>query len=253
MGKVKLTILGSGTFVPELKRTCSSYLIENDNEKIVFDFGRGAIRNLLKLKINLYEINQIFISHMHTDHSTELASFIQFILDAPEKKNLKKEYFIYGPIGIKRDMQNMLKTFHIEKHKNLHRIKVNEIKDNLKIGCFKIKAFKVKHGKINSLSYRIEIKNKSLCYSGDSSYCEGLKHACKNVDLAIIESTAPKTWNLKNHLTGKEAGKIALESNVKNLIITHVANAYLSKVKKDVKKNYKGKVIIAKDLRRIKI
>lgn len=250
---MKLTILGSGTFVPELKRTCSSYLIESGNKKIIFDFGMGTIRNLLKLKINLYDIDKIFISHMHTDHSTELASFIQFIIDAPNKKKLKEKYFIYGPKEIEKNIQNMLKTFHIEKHKNLNRIGVEEVNDAVRIGDIKIKAFKVKHGKINSFSYRIKSGTKSICYSGDSSYCEGLKESCKDVDLAIIEATGPEELEMKNHLNGKELGKLAQESKIKKLIVTHVANTYLSQVKKDIKKNYRGEVSIAKDLMEVKI
>ncbi len=250
---MKITILGSGTFVPELKRTCSSYLLEKDNKKIVFDFGRGTIRNLLKLKINLYDIDKIFISHMHTDHSTELASFIQFIIDAPEKQKLKDEYTIYGPRGIQKDIQNMFKTFHIEKHKHISRIKIKEIKKALKIGPLKIKSFEAKHNNYNTpslscLGYNIFSGKKKLCYSGDGSYCESLKEACKNADLAIVEATGPKEWNLKGHISGEDLGKLAQETKIKKLVVTHIANTYLPRVKKDIRMNYNGKMIMAKDL-----
>jgi len=249
---MKLTILGSGTFVPELKRSCPSYIIEYKKENILFDIGRGSIRNLLKLKKDLHEINRIFISHMHTDHSTELASFIQLILDTPEKKKLKEKYIIYGPKGIKRDIQNMLKTFHIEKHKHLDRIKVKEIFNNIVISGLKIKVFPVKHAKINSLAYRLEFRKKVVCYSGDSSDCEGLRNACKNVDLAIMEATGPKEWRL-GHINGEDLGKLAQKTKIKKLVVIHIANTYLPRIKKDIKKNYKGKLIIAKDLMEIQI
>ena len=58
---MKITILGSGTFVPELDRKCTSFLLRDGEEKIVFDFGRGVIDRLLELKINLYEIDKNII------------------------------------------------------------------------------------------------------------------------------------------------------------------------------------------------
>ena len=58
---------------------------------------------------------------------------------------------------------------------------------------------------------------------------------------------------MKGHINGEELGKLAQETKIKKLIVTHVANTYLHQVKKDIRKNYKEKVIIAKDLMKIKI
>lgn len=62
---MKITILGSGTFYPELNRHASSYLFQIGKEKIIFDFGRGILDSLMKTKVRLEEINTIFISHLH--------------------------------------------------------------------------------------------------------------------------------------------------------------------------------------------
>lgn len=252
----KITILGSGTFIPELKRNCSSYLLEVDNHKIMFDFGRGTIDQLLKLKINLQDLDNIFISHMHSDHSSELASFVSYILDNPKNKKLKSICKIYGPKGIKKDLIKLFNVFHLSNHKNLHKIQINELLDNqsIELNNTSIKSFKVNHAKnLNCIAFRIKIGNKIICYSGDSTYCEGLKKACRNTDLAIVESTLPKSPGMDSHLDGKELGKLADEENIHKLIITHVANSYLSKVLGDVKTYYSGLVSIAKDLMEVKI
>jgi ribonuclease BN (tRNA processing enzyme) len=252
---MELIILGSGTFVLEKNRKCSSYLLKDGKNKILFDFGQGTSHQLAKLEIDYYEIKNIFISHMHADHSSELVPFALFILYAPDKKKLKLPYTIYGPRGIKKDFQNLLKTFHLEKSKNLNRIKIKELcNDSVKVGKLLIKSFEVEHEKnMNCLSYKIINKKKSICYSGDSSYCKGLKESCMDVDLAILESTAPKSWKLESHMNGEDAGKLAEQCNVKKTILTHVAKEYLFQVKKDVKKNYKGITLIAKDLMRVKL
>lgn len=256
MKKMKLTILGSGTFVPELERSCSSYLLEKGDEKILFDFGRGSIRNLLKLKISLHEISNIFISHMHADHISELIPFTQLILDFPEKNKLKEKYVIYGPEGIKKDLNKVFEGFGFNKSKLKGRIKIIEMRDSqeIKLNDFIIQAFGVVHSKSGKcLAYRINEGDKLICYSGDSTNCERLKKACKNVDMGIIEATTSDQWGLPCYLDGISLGILAQESKIRGLVVTHVANSYLNQVKKDIKKNYLGKLSIAKDLMEIKI
>lgn len=163
---------------------------------------------------------------------------------------------IYGPGGIKKTTNLLFKAYYLEKHKYLSKIKIKEIHDKsiIRGNGWKVKSFKVKHVKnMNCLAYRIEADNKKVCYSGDSSYCAGLKNTCKNVDLAIIEVSVPENWKIKEHINGKEVGKLANETRIKKLILTHVDYFYLPKVKKDVGEYYKGKVILAKDLMKVRI
>jgi len=256
MGKMKLTILGSGTFVPELNRTCTSFLLEDEGEKIVFDFGRGVIERLLELKISLYEIDKIFISHMHVDHFSDLFPFIHFILFTPNKDKLKLPYKIYGPKGIKQIFDKIFDALYPDGNKNLDRIGIKDIFNGEEINFrkLKIKGFKVEHSQTHlCFGYQIIKDDKKICYSGDTKNCETLREYCKNSDLAIIEATGPPELKLDGHLTGEEVGQIAKESKIKKLIIVHVAGTYLTRVKKDIQKNFKGEIIIAKDLMEVEI
>ena len=252
---MEVIVIGAGSFVPELKRHCSSYLFKIEKEKLIFDFGRGTLDNLMKAKINLDKINKIFISHLHIDHFAELSSFLFYVLYRPGAKNYL-DINIYGPRGIKKSMKYIFKAYYLDKHKYLNKIKIKELFDKSKVRGkgWEIRSFKVKHSEeMNCLAYRIKADNKVVCYSGDSGYCKGLKEACKNSDLAIIEATLPEGWKMKEHMTGKEVGKLASESKIKKLVLTHIASFYLKNVKKDVKENYKGKIILAKDLLKIKV
>ena len=193
---------------------------------------------------------------MHADHCSELISFLFMIRYPPQKKNLKEKYTIYGPKGIKKSLHTILDGFGVNKKKTLKRIKIKEISDKKKINFrrLEIKAFEVKHSKSKKcLSYRVISKKKIFCYSGDSIDCVGLRNACQNADLAIVEATLPRSYGADNHIDGKELGVLAKEVGIKKLIVTHVADFYLPQVKKDIRKNYKGELIIAKDLMEMKI
>jgi ribonuclease BN (tRNA processing enzyme) len=256
---MELIILGSGTYIPELKRHCSSYLLKVAKQNLVFDFGRGALEQLLKVGIKYYQIDKIFISHTHPDHCSELIPFLHIALVEPKSMRLrKKDLIIYGPKGIKKTINYILKAFNLAKYKQKYKVIVKELVDKslIKGKGWKVRSYIVKHSPdINCLSYRIKSNNKLFAYSGDTSDCLGLRKTCKNADLAIIEASWPKKMKPKGHMTGEGAGKVAQEFKVKKLLLTHIAPSYLEKfnVKKDAKKFYKGPVIIAKDLLKVKI
>ncbi len=78
---MKLTIIYDNTlFIEDLKADWGfSALIEVDNKKILFDTGgRGSIllSNMKKLGIAPCEIDDVFISHFHFDHTGGLSSFL---------------------------------------------------------------------------------------------------------------------------------------------------------------------------------
>lgn len=147
----------------------------------------------------------------------------------------------------------MLKIFEMST-KNMERFKIVELKHGklISLGKLKVKCFDVKH-EGHSSAFRIEERDKVVCYSGDSAYCKNLIEACKNADLAILDSTLPEKWKVPAHMTGEDAGKLAQEACVKKLVLTHIAGAYLKYAVYDAQKHYKGPVIIAKDMMKIKL
>ncbi|MBW1822481.1 MAG: ribonuclease Z, partial [Deltaproteobacteria bacterium] len=73
---ITVTILGSGTCVPSLKRSSCSVLVEVSDSKLLFDSGPGTMRRLLEAGITIFDISFIFYSHLHPDHTGELVTFL---------------------------------------------------------------------------------------------------------------------------------------------------------------------------------
>ena len=74
--EITVTILGSGTCVPSLKRSSCSVLIDINGLKLLFDSGPGTMRRLLEVGITIFDISFIFYSHLHPDHTGELVNFL---------------------------------------------------------------------------------------------------------------------------------------------------------------------------------
>ena len=87
---------------------------------------------------------------------------------------------------------------------------------------FKASAIKQHHAYVDH-GYRIEIEGKVIAYTGDCGFTEQTKKLAKNVDLLITECAyekAPEN-NVWGHFDPYQAGTLAKESGIKQLILTH--------------------------------
>ena len=247
---MKLTVLGAGTFYSQLGRTGSSYLIEFDDQKIVFDMGRGTIRNLLDLEQDLFAIQHVFITHVHADHLLELIPWmIQIAKDIYDERQ-HEVYYVYGPAGFKKSIFSLYEAYANNTSKLEPVFEFVELTEEQLINKgWKLTTHKCDHipDKL-CLAYRLEANNKVFFYSGDSGYTNNLVVGAKDADLAIIEACIP---NIDGHMNATEAGKIATLANVKKLLLTHVDKLYLTDVDNDVKKTYTGWYKIAQDKQEI--
>lgn len=258
---MKLTILGSGTYQPELERHSATYLVEtNEGGKICFDFGRGAVDQLLKLRIRITELDAVFLSHWHGDHVADLVALLHYTV-APLPDDLsvfrpvrQKPLKIYGPKGTTGNIRAILSMTRFGK-KEFVNLEVKDLTNSeMKENGLKIKSFVTDHTP-SAVCYRIESEGRILAYSGDSIETDGLRKAIHSADLAVIEAGWPEKVNPKTHLTGPRAGKIAAEENVKKLVLTHIAPYYLKDFNpvKDAQTYFKGEILEAKDLMEIEI
>jgi ribonuclease BN (tRNA processing enzyme) len=248
---MKLTILGSGTAAPRINRNMSGYLLRINNKKILFDSGPGTIRQLLKLKVDLLDIDNIFCTHMHNDHINDLGAIIW----SNNYGTLRKKALnLYGPVGFKKYCNILIGK--IMKPKLIYDINVREFKSNSRVDIPKsiiIKSIKSKHTG-NSISYRIEHNNKSIVYSGDTDYSNEIIKISKNADLLILECSFPDNKKIGGHLTPSLCGKIATKAKAKKLVLTHFyPECDKVNIKKQCRKEFNGNVVLAKDFMTVKL
>ncbi|MGH7885454.1 MAG: MBL fold metallo-hydrolase, partial [Thermodesulfobacteriota bacterium] len=216
---MKLTVLGSGTCVPNKYRGSSGYLLELGNNKILFDCGNGTTWKLEKIGVNYLDIDYIFITHFHPDHTADLIPLL-FATKYPYPYNIKrsKPLIIYGPEGF---------NLFYDKLKNLYgdwvnpeNVQFKEIKGVLKTNDFTIKTFRTVHTN-NSICYQLINKGKKFVYSGDTGYFKELSNISDNADLFIIECALPDNEKLKMHISPSDLKKILKNSNPKKVLVTH--------------------------------
>ena len=249
---MKLTILGSGTCVPNKKRGSSGYLVETPKSKILLDCGAGTTWKLEKIAINYLEIDHIFFSHLHPDHTGDLVPFL-FATKYSRNKIREKPLFMWGGKGFIKFFDALKKAYDswiVPKH-----LVLDEIRGGSEsFQDFKIVSTKVPHTE-NSLAYKITSEEKSLVYSGDTDYSESLVNLAAKCDLLIIEcALANDNSKMKGHLTPNEVIKTINEAKPKKVVVTHFyPECDEEKVVETIRGNVDIEVIEAQDLLEIEV
>jgi ribonuclease BN (tRNA processing enzyme) len=249
---IKVTILGSGTCVPSLKRSSCSVFVEAGTQKIILDAGPGTMHRLLETGNEIFDITHMMFSHFHPDHTGEFVPFI-FANKYPEKNRRKVPLTLIGGKGFK-DFFNYLKNIYgewIELSPEI--VNVLEL-DNHKACSLDFKTFRLDSMPVNHRPESIAIKitsinGYSVVYSGDTGFSENLITLASNTDLFICESALPDNLEVSGHLTPSLAGKIATQAKVSVLVLTHFyPECDQFDIAKQCRRTYNGKLFLAEDL-----
>lgn len=254
---ISVTILGSGTCVPSLKRSSCSVLMETGGAKLLFDCGPGTMRRLLEVGTKIFDISFIFFSHLHPDHTGELVSFL-FATKYPEIERRQKPLTIVAGSGFS-EFYTRLKNVYGEwielKPELLNIVEMdNKGKDSIDFGDFTVKSIPVEHSD-ESIAYRTTGSDgKSVVYSGDTDFSDNLVTLAKNADILICESALPDELKVAGHLTPSLAGLIARQANVKKLVLTHFyPECDQVDIEKQCRKTWRGPLVLAEDLIKIEL
>jgi len=255
--QLSVTILGSGTCVPSLKRSSCSVLMRTNDRSLLFDSGAGTMRRLLEAGVEIFDVSFIFYSHFHPDHTGELAPFL-FSNKYPDGSRRKIPLTLAAGKGFIEFFENLKlvyghwieldsRLFNIVEFDSTHR-------DEHRFDDFKVETLPVEHNP-ESIAYRIiGADGRSVVYSGDTDFSDNLVTLSKNADVLICESALPDGLKVKGHLTPSLAGEIAKRANVRKLVLTHFyPECDRVDVEKECRKTYSGPLVLAEDLMSIDI
>ena len=254
---IVVTILGSGTCVPSLQRGSCSVLMQIGTTRLLFDSGPGTMRRLLETGTTIFDLDYLFYSHFHPDHSAELVPLI-FATKYPDGNRRQIPLTIAAGRGL-TDFFAGLKTVYgpwIELAPGLLKFLEfdNTARDSKNFSGFSIETAPVDHNP-ESIAYRITSEDgSSVVYSGDTDFSENLIELAKDADLFICESALPDSMQVKGHLTPSRAGEMATRAGVHKLMLTHFyPDCENVDITQQCRKTYSGPLLLAEDLMKIKV
>lgn len=209
---MKLEILGChGPYAGRPGEATSGYLVRYGNTRLVADLGSGTLARLLD-SVAPDKIDGIFLSHLHYDHTSDMLT-LKYALENT-------------PIVIDVFAAEQKTNWYLEllNSKNFNIVPI-ATETQYKCGDLKLVFFKVEHP---VETYAVKIKgDKTLFYTGDTVYFEGLEKAAEGADVILADCAKPDYFR-GPHMVKRDALKLVRATGAK-LIVTHIASGYDAK------------------------
>lgn len=269
MTTMRLTLLGTGTPIPDPYRAGPSQLVQVEDERILVDCGTGAVRRLVEAGHSPRDVNLVLITHMHSDHSIDLGHFIitRWIQFPTQPLTL------IGPPGLREYLDNLLRLlawdirvrdFKTRLSDEERRIDVVEIDGGwaMEHAGWRASAIRVEHYPVeHAFAFRFDDGAASLVISGDTAPYEPLAQAAAGVDLLVHEAwLRPRDEAAREHMPAHDAeefirrrnryhtdshevGKIATLADPKLLLLSHLGPIDTALMAEHVSTDFKRFVI----------
>jgi ribonuclease BN (tRNA processing enzyme) len=223
---VRLTVLGCSGSVVGPDSPASGYLLRAPHTPpLVLDFG-GGVLGALQRHIDPGSVH-VLLSHLHADHCLDLPGLFVWrryhplAASAPAGKAL-----MYGPSDTWSRLGAASSPYggEIDDFSDIFDIRHWVDGEPVTLGTLTLLPKHVCHP---TESYGLRVTDPSgasLVYSGDTGCCDAVVELARDADVFLCEASwthsPDRPRNL--HLSGTEAGRIAAEAGVRELLLTHI-------------------------------
>lgn len=239
-----VTLLGTGSPIPDPNRAGPSTLVRAADQVILCDAGRGVVMRLAGALAGPAALSAVLVTHLHSDHLTDLNDVVttRWIM-SPQPNPLT----IYGPVGLAFVVDRMLEMlsldvgYRIAHHEDLVEspaVTVVEVSpgDTFTIGDVDVRVGATDHRPVEpTVAYRLDHGPTSVVLGGDGIPCAELDALCSGAtayvqtvlrdDIVRLVPMQRFVDILDYHSSVEQAAQTATRAGVKTLILTHYVPA----------------------------
>lgn len=220
----RVTVLGSCGAWPEPGRSCSGYVVDHGDCRVVLDLGYGTLNRLLSHCGSTAGagITAVVISHEHADHCVDLHGLFRARsftgLTAPRIR-------LFSPAGV-IEVLSALDSDFASHHAEVFDWTAVPAGPQ-QIGPFTLTSTDLPHY-VRNVGVRLAAADMVVAYTGDTGPSPELPDLGRDADVYIVEATdarrdqaAGPVVDPAMHLTAAEAGRIAADAGARRLLLTH--------------------------------
>ncbi len=231
---IELTFLGCGDAFGSKGRLNTCFYAAAPSSSFLIDCGASSLIAMQQHGLTTDDIDTILITHFHGDHYGGLPFLF---LDAAKQRQRTRPLTIVTPEGGEKKTRQLMEllypgTSSVMDELDL-RFKTYRSYQTVSLESMKVTAFPVIHSD-EALSHglRIEIDQKIIGFSGDTSWTDELKSIADGTDLLICECNFFHT-ELPNHLAYQTLAQKLPTLYTNRIILNHLGDemfAYLQEV-----------------------
>lgn len=242
---VSVTLLGTGSPLPDPHRAGPATLVRAGDEHLLVDAGRGVLMRLAAAGVAANQLAAVLLTHLHSDHLTDLGDVITTRwISTFEPTPLR----IVGPPGTAVTVDRVLASlepdigYRLAHHDDLReppRLEVTEVADGaVEVGTTaRVRVAPTDHRPVEpSIGFRIDHDAISVVLAGDTVPCPGLDGLCAGADALvhtairadlIAQIPIPRLLDVIDyHSSVEQAADTATRAGVGTLVLTHYVPAF---------------------------
>ena len=268
----QITMLGTGNAtVSQIYNTC--FVLQTPSTLMLVDAGggNGILAQLKKVNVQISDIHHLFVTHAHTDHVLGVIWVIRMVAQCKGYEGL---LHVYGNDKVMKVIKTIIDMILAKKQlaKVAERVVFHQLEDgdSFEVGDMKLECFDIQSTKEKQFGFRAELPSSDesgkplvLACLGDEPYNELNRRYIVGADWMMCEAFCLyadrdtfKPYE-KCHSTALDAGKLAEELGVKNLILYHTEEKTLANRKenytREAAENFKGRIFVPDDLEVIEL
>ncbi len=275
---IEITLLGTGSPIPDPNRAGPSTLVRAGGQVFLVDCGRGVLQRAAAVGVGAAGLSALLLTHLHSDHIAELGDLLitRWITTfAPDPAPLP----IIGPPGTAETVKATLKAFghdigyRIAHHADLNdppAVDVHEYTEGLvwdRDGV-SIRVAPTDHRPVApTIGFRIDSDGASVVLAGDTVPCPGLDELARGAD-ALVHTVIRKdiVVNIPQqrlqdicdyHSSVQEAAATAARAGVGTLVMTHYVPALVPGQEEQWRalaaSEFGGRIELGDDLLRVEV
>lgn len=271
-----ITLLGTGSPIPDPLRAGPATLISGAGEHHLVDAGRGVLMRLAAAGVGCDQLTSVLLTHLHSDHLTDLNDVIttRWVMGFPPTPLL-----VVGPVGTRAVVDHLLASleadvsYRIAHHEDLTappEVVVEEVGPGPVPlpGAITVVCEATAHRPVEpSIGFRFELDGASVVVAGDTLPCEGLDRLCAGAG-ALVHTVLRKDViaelpiarlqdTMDYHSSVEEAAETAARAGVGTLVLTHYVPAHPpgqgDEWRTRAATRFDGRIEVGDDLHRVEI
>lgn len=206
---LSVTVLGCDGSYPGPGGAASGYLLRGGDATVWLDCGPGTLA-ALQTHVGLHQVDAVVVSHEHPDHRNDLEGFHVACAYVVPREAIP----VFAPAGVRQHGY----------HTGPPTLAFSDLVDGsrFQVGAMAFTASRTDHGP-ETLALRVEADGRSLGYSADTGPEWPPARLGPPLDLLVSEATyTADREGTSQHLSGRQAGRLAREAGARRLLLTHL-------------------------------
>ncbi|MEO0601784.1 MAG: ribonuclease Z [Myxococcota bacterium] len=219
---MRLTVLGSGTSVPDPQRGPCGLLVEVGARAFLIDGGSGTLQRCVKAGVDPRKLAGGIYSHHHPDHCADLVPLLFSMKVGPPSR--ADDYPIWAGAGF-GDYFAKLQDAHGswitpgDGAVHIHEMSLDG-PDEADIDGLLLRTRPANHS-ASAIHVRLEADGRSVVFSGDTGPSDHLTELARDADLFVCECAGSDEAPIEGHLTPSTVAAIVDEARPLEVWLTH--------------------------------